>query len=182
MWPFGSKSKRNWVSSSGGPLVLLPRSHIDWWYGADGPPGAKETHYQLACSKGDLICSHIKLENGESVIVLGDNPVDATWEPSKDGGTIIRQICGNSEEDVMAIAKDALNNFSYAGSFDFIFSEGEYVLGDSVNPAVDGDVGDNLKIAIPSGLYKISPFIVETPTTCLNMINFKLLSRNAVPN
>jgi hypothetical protein len=90
-------SGRLWVSSNGGPLILLPVSYLTAWLGIEAPATQPSHHtvdhlsdYERACAVADYT-GVILVGNGEC-LVLGDDPNDTTWLPNARGGIFARWI------------------------------------------------------------------------------------------
>jgi hypothetical protein len=71
-----------WITTNGGPMVLVPRSALSAWRGDRGTSGPKVedfTDYGRACQVegflGLIEC------DGRHVPVIGDEPAETTWLP-----------------------------------------------------------------------------------------------------
>jgi hypothetical protein len=106
------RSKLQWISSSGGPLVVLPESLLEHWSGVDPPadgrridakarwdPARPATDYDRACDVEDPIAA---LELGaESALVIGGEPPMTAFVPRPDGGLLVGWIDGGSEQELL---------------------------------------------------------------------------------
>lgn len=106
-----------WITSEGGPLLLLNEGNLDKWGGIDelitGPaahksysPFGRPTDYDRACSVEGFIGSiAIGTEQG---IVFGDEPMRTTSVPCQTecGVTIIRWVFGESENEFLKCTVD----------------------------------------------------------------------------
>src|SRR5258707_15417127 len=102
--PSKVRRKMNWIDSAGGPLIVLPLSHLLRWEGILPPSAGRiveatfrwnpksgtATDYDSACDVADLI-GLLNLGDLE-VLVLGDEPLSTAWLPFADrpGGVIVR--------------------------------------------------------------------------------------------
>ncbi|XXF79201.1 Imm21 family immunity protein [Myxococcaceae bacterium GXIMD 01537] len=71
-----------WIASSGGPLVLLPKSLVSKWRGVHGGPGGEPSDYDVACGVDGYV--GVMTRHGRQVLVLNDEPlqtaiVRANW-------------------------------------------------------------------------------------------------------
>lgn len=90
--------KLKWISSLGGPFVMMGKEDSQVWKGAS--PAGADSHYQQACDVKGL-WGIIQVEN-HAAIILGDEPAQTTWIPLGHdlGGTIVRWIYAENEEQV----------------------------------------------------------------------------------
>src|SRR5947209_6843792 len=92
-----------WVSSEGGPLLLLPKSALDQWDGCTARHSGAHVHpesdYQRACK----IRSYIGLIRVGTVeaVVLGE-PMQTTWSSSPaHPGMLVQWMYADDERDVV---------------------------------------------------------------------------------
>ena len=83
-----------WLSSTGGPLILLPVSLRQRWGGALGDA----SHYRLACATTGY--AGIISLSGSDLLLLGDEPMDTTVYRDVNGVVLVRWIQGASREHV----------------------------------------------------------------------------------
>ncbi|MEH2070097.1 MAG: Imm21 family immunity protein [Nostoc sp.] len=116
------ENKLKWISSNGGPLVLIHEEDREEWFGGYSYTSDKKqaeieldqggliqekdftnpqkTHYGKACEVAE-VCGTIKFNN-TTALVLGDQPALTSWLPSKEkaGGILVRWIYAENEESV----------------------------------------------------------------------------------
>jgi hypothetical protein len=106
----------NWVSSDGGPLLLVAEEYLLAWEGCENPSAGRKveaqfrwnldgvaTDYDRACDVHDWV-GLIEVGQGKG-LVLGDEPLTTTWFPLADGGLLVRWVCADSEEELIAAAR-----------------------------------------------------------------------------
>jgi len=96
-----------WISSAGGPLILVPGNAVRSWQGINGssfPSVASD--YERACSVREYV--EVMPLSGEDTIIFGEEPLQTTWLPRHEnfGGVFIRWICAENEEAII----DSLDN------------------------------------------------------------------------
>jgi hypothetical protein len=96
-------SKIKWISSFGGPFVLLSRSTASLWRGTEGriTHGTEDgsTDYEAACS----ISGYAGLIHGNSqdIVVLNDGPEDIAWfAQGSNRGVFAKWLGADSDEQV----------------------------------------------------------------------------------
>jgi len=101
---------QDWISSEGGPLLVLPRSLVPAWGGIDAPDdavpvfesGTFVTEYDRACAVDDYL-GLIPVANGRG-LVLGAEPMLTTWLPDAAhpdmGGILVRWVYAESFDSV----------------------------------------------------------------------------------
>lgn len=162
-----------WISSEGGPFLLLEEQNLDMWGGVieliTGPPalnswspGGKPTDYDRACSvEGYIGLIAIGAEQG---IVFGDEPMQTTWMPcqAESGGMVVRWIFGKSESEFLHwIDKVPKAIFRSDGSFGIkrhrLLLFDSAVAGCNVKKRPD----EYLLIDLEPGLYEIETAIYQ---------------------
>jgi len=126
---------QEWISSEGGPLLILPRSLVPAWGGIDAPDdvvpafesGTFVTDYDRACAVDDYL-GLISVANGRG-LVLGDEPMLTTWLPDAaypdTAGILVRWV--------------------YAETFDSVYRHLQFLSPDLWSPSgLSFDVPDNL--------------------------------------
>ena len=80
-----------WLSSTGGPLIVMSKNAASLWRGIDGSP----SDYDLACQVSNYT---EKLEvHNETVLVLGDEPLQTAIATSEEKTAIVRWKWAPSE-------------------------------------------------------------------------------------
>jgi hypothetical protein len=125
--------KTAWIESSGGPLLLAPRSCLRRWCGATGRGLCSQTDYERACAIESEIGT---ISIGDrSAIVLGDEP-DRTALVTEQSGTsvlIVRWRYAESEESLLSAlsADGGLQKLTYSPGGWIATAAEEYVLFDA---------------------------------------------------
>ncbi|NQU24810.1 MAG: hypothetical protein HQ567_26300 [Candidatus Nealsonbacteria bacterium] len=176
-----------WISSEGGPLLLLDERSLDRWGGVvdeitgtpnneSWSPGGKCTDYDRACRINEYL-GRIPVGDAEA-LVLGDLPMQTAWIPGghRDDGVLVRWMFAESEEEVV----DSLRIIP-GGIFrrEFLFRvEGpKLLLFDSglAGRNVKSRPEEYLSIELEPGLYQIETAVYEPDEkTCMVVHRFKL--------
>ena len=91
------------VSSKGGPRVLLPTAEVSRWIVELGDaPNPDEGVYGCACSVEDY-CGVIE-PWGVKFLVFGDDPADIYYKPDEADGMFFRWIGADSIEQLTSFA------------------------------------------------------------------------------
>ncbi|MBX3208055.1 MAG: hypothetical protein KF764_23615 [Labilithrix sp.] len=86
----------NWIESSGGPLVLLPRSLRTEWKGVAGDD------YEDACGEDDYL--GVLRRKWGVAIVLGDEPFRTAVIQRADGPAIVRWMYAPTADQLLELA------------------------------------------------------------------------------
>ena len=150
---------RVWVSSSGGPLLLLPVVHLGEWHGTEdaGPPnfGADDgpsVDYERACAVTDYT-GVIPVGTGEG-LVLGDDPNDTTWIPYPWGGILVRWVHARGAEEAEAVLASIPSGLKWKAAGVFRASGSPLELFDSAEPGTSASI-ERLRIDLGVGTYQI---------------------------
>jgi hypothetical protein len=147
------------VSSLGGPRVLLPTQDVPRWIGELGnEPTPDAGLYALACSVNDY-CGIIQ-PWGTPIIVFGDDPSDMYWSPDKEGGLFVRWVGAGSLEQLIAFAKAVSEMDDWAERIEWDAQSTDYTLMDTCTFV--GDTAPRVAITIPSGRYIIKSKYAES--------------------
>jgi hypothetical protein len=149
-----------WLSSSGGPLVVVDESKAALWTGIDGQP----SDYEIACQASDYVSTLTM--HGSEVLVLGDEPLQTAIATSDDFLLIIRWKWADSEADVhAAIKKIDFDAVSYIEKLNIEWLDKQLVMFDAADAFNSRQC---LRLKINSRKNEISTFIYEpTSTTAL---------------
>src|SRR5215204_3384134 len=150
---------RVWVSSNGGPLLLLSVAHLAEWHGTDAaaqePSDADDppSDYDRAGAVADYT-GVIPVGSGEG-LVLGDEPNDTAWVALARGGILVRWVyaegAGQAEAALASIPPDLA--WGSAGTFRVTASPVE--LFDSAESGANA-LGERLRIDLAAGTYEIA--------------------------
>jgi hypothetical protein len=146
-----------WISSEGGPLLLVERSLVSHWQGvsiaqANGTENGFQTDYDRACSIEDYV-GLIAVGTGEA-LVLGDEPMQTSWLTLSDrNGILIRWQWAADEESV----RNTLNEITEAAwqPTDVLFQSktDELLLFDAASPG--DEIESSLVINLSAGEYSV---------------------------
>ncbi|MBF5044514.1 hypothetical protein FGE12_19100 [Aggregicoccus sp. 17bor-14] len=100
----GNSGQRQWVSSAGGPLVLLPSSLSSSWTGARQRGVAASDDYAVACRVSGYV--GVISKDGTDVLVLGDEPLRTTALASDVLTGFVRWVAAESSTAVEAAIHD----------------------------------------------------------------------------
>lgn len=143
-----------WISSKGGPLVLMHRSQLRTWHGAFGK--GRDSHgfatdYDWACSVEDEVAVY---EVSPSILVLGDEP-DATSLREIDGDVVlVRWRAAPSSEAMEAALLREISGLTSTTAGRFATHAGEHVLFDSAD--VGWDASPTLVVTLDGTSYDVA--------------------------
>lgn len=149
-----------WLTSTGGPLILMDSAKACLWTEIDGQP----SDYDLACQTSDY--AQTLITHGAQVVVLGDEPLPTTIATRDDVLLLVRWRWAESEADVQA-ALDNLDfgQVSYIERLSVEWAGTELVLFDA---AYNAGSTEGLNVQLHSRNTEISTFVYEpTPDTAL---------------
>ena len=157
-----------WVSTTGGPQLLLSKSLLTAWGGIEPPsngrvieakfrwngPGSPATDYDRAC---DVRAWAATIAVGEArAIVLGDEPGQAAWWPLEDGGLLVRWVFAPSEAAVEAALRRGVEA-AFSDAFDWELPAGNHAL--LIDSSVPGahalDEASTLELSLKPGAYRV---------------------------
>jgi immunity protein 21 of polymorphic toxin system len=150
------KTELTWVSSAGGPLILLPESLLPHWSGsfrASEEGSQSQTDYDRACKvQGYLGVINVNAGQG---LVLGDEPMQTSWLPLSEqlGGILIRWQWAPDEKHVNEAMTDLSRIARQPPSLTFGVSDKVLLLFDAA--CSGNDPGDALRIDLLPGQYSI---------------------------
>lgn len=161
-----TRTTLQWIESAGGPLLLLPRSLLQSWDGAEfshdrevtararwipeGPP----TDYDRACDVGEIGIIPVGAGHG---LVFGDEPLPTAWWPTSDppGGIVVRWVYAASDEDVVHAMGSLPSKLFERSYLRFPVADSGLLLFDSAMPGRD-IVTPSHEIELPVGVYEIA--------------------------
>lgn len=147
-----------WISSTGGPLILMDQRFTNDWHGIDVPEtnsstNMSQTDYERACGVDDYI-GQISVGNG-SAVVLGDEPMQATWMAGNtSGGTIARWRYARDQQSAERAVGHVPDSVFEATDVSFN-TQGDLILFDSAINGQSLRPEEALLIRIPGGTYVI---------------------------
>ncbi|HEY5838764.1 MAG TPA: Imm21 family immunity protein [Pyrinomonadaceae bacterium] len=147
-----------WISSDGGPLLLVEKSLVSDWQGVstlqtngaeDGPPA----DYDRACSIEDYV-GLIAVGTGEA-LVLGDEPMQTSWLAVSDReGILIRWQWAADEESVRNTLHEIIEAAWESTDVRFEIKTGELLLFDAAYPG--DEIESSLVINLSAGEYSVN--------------------------
>lgn len=152
--------KQMWITSTGGPLVLMEKDAARTWLGVLGSsdPGEDRSDYERACSVDDYV--GLIFSNGTPVIVLDQEPLFTTWYPkSLSEGIIVRCVWSNDLQD----AETAFSRFDSLGDWEHsdivVDLPSELVLFDSSSSGYELD--ETVDIKLEPGKYAVQTLFFD---------------------
>jgi len=152
-------SDLTWISTHGGPLILLEKSLLPFWKGnADttGIDGALErgelTDYDRACAIEDYLGT-IPVGSG-TALVLGDEPMQTSWFPlTRDTGILVRWEWAADETSVLKTLREVPEESWQPTGVTVEAKSEPLVLFDSAY--LGDEIETSLSISLPSQLYSV---------------------------
>ena len=136
--------KEEWISSGGGPLLVLSVSGLPYWNGSDEPgsgivPGDQNapTDYERACSVQDWV--GVIPVGPADALVLADEPLDTRWWSASEVGPVylLRWIHGDTSESVLSTLSGLFQHQFKPTGVLFTNDAERVVLFDSAMPGTD---------------------------------------------
>lgn len=173
---FEIDGRTRWISSLGGPLILMDQSASANWGGdrkkdtSFSQVGLK-TDYDRVCEVVDYV-ERIAVD-GNQALVLGDLPSDTTWiRTNSKELVLVRWIWAEHEDHVLNTLTDFQDDQPWVDTGIVIFfASGELILFDSVYAG--NEMTDFLKIRTESGNFRVSTLSYQ-PTEQLNLFMIRL--------
>ncbi len=160
-----------WISSEGGPLILIGKNSLLNWKGAEGGD------YERACSVDDY--AGIITVAGSHALILGDEPCQtAVYEAESLGLLIVRWQWAESEASVQSVVERlSIEDFKDPEEeIDYKVDDNSLLLFDSV---LSGKDAEGLSVTLAGSNYLVST-ICYTPNdeTSLILHKFTLKDQN----
>lgn len=152
-----SDKNLKWISSDGGPLILMERNLVAHWRGNSDASSNERlskdaylTDYDRACSVGDYL-GLIQVASGEA-LVLDDEPMQTAWLGlSKEKGLLVRWQWARDEASIMRTIGGIAEELWETTDLVFEMTNGELLLFDA---ACSGDeIDSGVRIALSPGEY-----------------------------
>ena len=156
----------NWITSAGGPLILLAERELENWGGVvdtikDWPgresysPGGQPTDYDRAGAVHDYLG---RIPVGPTLaLVIADEPLPTAWVPAAGGGTIVGLYYSESDDPPLQWL-DTIPEELFREDGTFNVEEGRLFLFDSALAGrnVKNMSEDFLVIELKPGVYQIA--------------------------
>ncbi len=147
----GPKNAIDWVESTGGPLVLVPRRHASKWRGIE------TDDYIDACAV-DSYLGVVSRPWGEAV-VLGDEALRTTAITRGADVLLVRWMYAPSSDALTEAARGFRAPSRLAVEYARIsFLDEPYLIIDS---AAVGDGAPGLNLRVPAGLREVNTYVVK---------------------
>lgn len=141
-----------WIESLGGPLVLVLKSLVGAWGGADSEHPMEGDDYGRACAiKGYL--GEIPIATGFGLVLWG-SPDRTTILETGAGWALLRWQCADSEVEMLKCVHENIGNAEVLEQLQHTVSEETYELFDSVYPG--NEIEKSLQLKISPGVYRVS--------------------------
>ncbi|MCA8277346.1 immunity 21 family protein [Burkholderia sp. AU30280] len=151
----------DWISSSGGPLVVMEEAKASLWNGMSGNP----SDYDLACQSADY--SSKLAVHGSDVLVLGDEPLQTAVATSDSRLLIVRWKWADSEANVrVAIEQIDFDTVNVVEKLTITWANQPLVLFDAVDTF---DPSHRLKFSAHLDSNEVSTFICQ-PTSRTSLL------------
>jgi immunity protein 21 of polymorphic toxin system len=165
----------HWITSCGGPLLLLPAEYLDAWEGAEEPsdgrvveaefrwnldPDAPATDYDRACDVEDYV-GIIPVGAGQG-LVFPDKLTTTWWPQSPSSGMLIRGYTDHADllPTLAALPEEAWQ----AELFTFEVGQGPLYLIDSAHPGSAAILAPHLVLHLLPGNYRIRTYVLHSDT------------------
>ena len=159
----------NWLTSAGGPLILLEKEFLSNW------KGVFSNDYNRACAISDYI-GLINVGQGKGLII-GDEPFPTLWLPqNKQEGLLVCWNYAENEEEVLKFCQKIPEKIWKATNLNLEVLKGPLILFDSA--ASGNDLLDSLSIGLIPGAYQIKTAIYE-PNPLTSLIIHKISIKNS---
>ncbi|HRI66417.1 MAG TPA: Imm21 family immunity protein [Polyangium sp.] len=141
-----------WISTTGGPLLLIPEKSLSDWRGASGDG----LDYDLACSATEF--AEVVQWHGRSLLVLGDEPLLTMVIQGSTTTIFLRWMYAPDEEAIMR----CLNRREWGPPIEQLtwkINESTHALIDS---ALDGhSVQNPMHVTLPIGENQVMTYLVK---------------------
>ena len=165
-------SPMKWITSEGGPLLLLDERELGNWGGAIDPidesppgesfsPGGFPTDYDRA-GRVDGYLGRIPVRMTEA-LVFSDEPMPTTWVPAEFGGTIVRSWWFASSDQQLMEWLNEIPAMTFHEEGTFLVEGQRLLLFDSALPGRDVTVEPSqyLVLEMTMGFHNVKTAIYE---------------------
>lgn len=155
-----------WLDTDAGHLILMPRSLRSKWSGIEPPrdgrvvearfrwnqPTAAACDYDRACDVQDYV-GILDLDSGKAV-VLGQDPLAATWQAIPGGGVLIARLYTSEVGTPSSLPPVSSLDWHEVGVIEYDGSP--LVLFDSTEVGWEEPVFPSLEVEIAAGRYSVA--------------------------
>ncbi|WP_433351889.1 Imm21 family immunity protein [Microtetraspora malaysiensis] len=158
-----------WVTSLGGPLILVPESACRHWQGAPIEHSGSEGDYGRACAVDGYIGL---IDVGPTqALVLGEEPADTTFLPEQK--TLLRWCAAESADDLVEAAIEVIDSGTVPEDEELIWAVHEpLILFDSAFSHKEITSEEHLRIELTPGRYTVRAAYIERPKTWMILVRF----------
>ncbi|MFG2417824.1 Imm21 family immunity protein [Streptomyces sp. NPDC048448] len=167
-------SNNTWVTSAGGPLILIPQSACHRWGGAPRTYPDDEGDYGRACDVDGYV-GLIDVGTTQA-LVLGDMPARTTFLPQYN--VLVREIAGDEDDaDLPNLVAELLPRVAWEAGPVWTITE-PAVLFDSVYDSTEIAAEEHLRIDLPVGNYLVEAGYIEVPSEYLILVRLSVVDRH----
>ena len=147
-----------WVTTGGGPLIVMPESACPQWGGVPATYPDEEGDYGRACA----VDGYLGLIDvgGAKALVLGDYPARTTFVPA--WNVFVRAIGLDADVNVEALASDLVPVARWEEALHWSVAE-PVMLFDSVYSGAEFVAEEHLRLDLAAGVYTVEAAYVERP-------------------
>jgi hypothetical protein len=159
--------KMKWVSSEGGPLIIISASDIQKYGGSitrKVEPGKmypynknfmdpSVSHYGEVCQCEEEIAAWDI--DDMTIVILGDEPLSTVWIPCEDGGIIMRCVHLNKNPDPRALL-NSVDDMKWIHNFFLEVEHEKWYLYDSLMMGTELEHESFQEIILSKGKYTVS--------------------------
>ena len=151
-----------WVTTLGGPHILIPQSACHLWNGAPRNYPDEEGDYGRACAVDDYI-GLIDVGHARA-LVFADHPGRTTFLPSH--GILLREIAGGDDDEVLEATLRLLPTINWGSRLSWEVTE-PLILFDSAYdyPYVVNAGEEQIRVDLTPGRYTVEAAYLEIPDT-----------------
>jgi hypothetical protein len=163
----GEHTRLHWVSTAGGPHLVLPEAYAAAWEGFAVPSGGRvveatfrcnpdspATDYDRACSVEGCWLGVIPVGKGQALVLAGDDSLAAHYRTARGQHYLLRWHYAPSETDLLDHFHDVRNGLKIEEEAEFRHPGGKVLLMDAVDIP-----GDHLTppsvFVLPRGKYRV---------------------------
>ncbi|MFE3269223.1 Imm21 family immunity protein [Streptomyces sp. NPDC059215] len=159
-------SENSWVTSAGGPLILIPESVCYQWAAAPCTYPDNEGDYGRTCE----VDGYVGLIDvgGAQALVLGDMPARTTFLPRHN--VLVREIAGGEDDAGLSdLVANLIPRVEWETGPTWTVSE-PVVLFDSAYQSTEIATEEHLRIDLPTGAYVIEAGYIEPSSEYLILV------------
>jgi immunity protein 21 of polymorphic toxin system len=144
-----------WISTAGGPFVLLPASFLPNWRGVLSNPDGASSDYELACSVDGYV--GVISKQGQQLLVLNDEPLETAFVRKTNRSYLVRWLYAPSEEAAEMLVQE-MRDTDLKGPLEEVvlkLDAHSWVLMDAGAPGQRVNDNDTLRLELEPGTYSV---------------------------